>query len=187
MGENLAEGAGRGDPADKSSLKFVFDSTPLIHLVKAGLAWMIEELGGRKYMPPSVYAEVVEAGKERGFSDAFVTEELTRKGVIAVKKPSGGLVRLIAAHRDIHPGEAEVVSLAKELKAIAVVDDPVARSIADMHGVRKEGSYAVILRMLQNGRIRKDEAKEALRKLVASGWRCEVELYGQILGAIENF
>ncbi len=187
MGENIAEGAGRGDPADKSDLKFVFNSTPLIHLVRAGLAWMIEELRGEKYVVPSVYAEVVEAGKARGFSDAFVSEELIKKGVMTVKKPSAGILRLIAAHKDIHPGEAEAISLAKELKAVAIVDDPVARSIADMHGVRKEGSYGVILSMLHQGRIKKDGAKEALRKLVNSGWRCEVELYERILKAIEDF
>jgi len=168
-------------------LTFVFDSTPLIHLVKAGLAWMIEELEGEKYVVPSVYAEVVEAGKAKGFSDALVSEELVRRGVIAVKKPSERLVKLITAHKDIHPGEAEVISLAKELKAAAIVDDPVARAIADMHGVRKEGSYAVILRMLHAGKIEKNEAKEALRKLVASGWRCEVELYERVLKAIEDF
>jgi predicted nucleic acid-binding protein len=168
-------------------LRFVFDSTPLIHLVKAGLAWTIEELEGEKYVVPSVYAEVVEAGKAKGFNDAFVSEELIRKGAIAVKKPSRGLVRLIAAHRDIHLGEAEVISLAKELKAVAIIDDPVARSIADMHGVRKEGSHALILRMLRDGKIEKDGAKEALRKLVASGWRCEVELYEKMLKAIEDF
>jgi len=41
------------------------------------------------------------------------------------------------------------------LKGIAIVDDPVARSVADMHGVRKEGSHVIILRMLQDGRIKK--------------------------------
>lgn len=168
-------------------MKFIFDSTPLIHLVRAGLAWMIEELEGEKYVVPSVHAEVVEAGKVGGFKDAFVSEELIRKGVVAVKKPSKAIVKLISAHRDIHLGEAEVISLAKELRAIAILDDPVARSIADMHGVRKEGSCAVILRMLHQGRIKKDGAKEALRKLVASGWRCEVELYERILKAIEDF
>ena len=148
---------------------------------------MIEELGGEKYVVPSVHAEVVEAGKVRGFNDAFVSEELIKRRVTVVKKPSESFVRLIAAHRDIHLGEAEVISLAKELKAVAIVDDPIARSIADMHGVRKEGSHAVILRMLRDGKIEKDGAKEALRKLVASGWRCEVELYEKMIKAIEDF
>lgn len=148
---------------------------------------MIEKLEGEKYVAPSVYAEVVGVGKAKGLSDALVSEELIRRGVILVRRPSENLVRLIAAHKDIHAGEAEVISLAKELKGIAIVDDPVARSIADIHGVRKEGSYAVILRMLNDGRIEKDGAKEALRKLIASGWRCEVELYERILNAIEGF
>jgi len=63
----------------------------------------------------------------------------------------------------------------------------VARSIAELHGVKKEGSYAVILRMLWKGDIRKDEAREAFRKLVESGWRCDVELYDTILNEIERF
>lgn len=186
MGEGLARGARRGNPANEGSLKFVFDSTPLIHLVKAGLAWTIEKLEGEKHVPPSVYAEVVEAGKKGGFDDAFVTEELTEKGELTIRKPSEETLKLIAAHRDIHPGEAEAISLAKDLDAIAIIDDPVARSVADMHGVRKEGSYMVILRMICAKKINKKEAKASLRKLVASGWRCDVELYEDILRETEE-
>ncbi len=189
MGKVFARGFGKGNPADKaeSGLKFVFNSSPLIHLVKAGLAWMIERLEGDKYITPSVYKEVVEVGKAKGFSDAVITENLVKKGVILMKKPSDNLVRLISTHIDIHAGEAEVISLSKELNAIAIIDDPVARSIAELHGVKKEGSYAVILRMLWKGDIRKDEAREAFRKLVESGWRCDVELYDTILNEIERF
>jgi len=45
---------GKGNSADKAEngLKFVFNSSPLIHLVKAGLAWMIERLEGDKYITP---------------------------------------------------------------------------------------------------------------------------------------
>lgn len=186
MDKDLDRGAGRGDPANEGDLKFVFDSTPLIHLVKVGLAWMIERLEGEKCMPPSVYAKVVGAGREGGFDDAFVTEELTREGVLRIEEPSEETVKLIAAHQDIHPGEAEAISLAKDLDAIAVVDDPVARSVAGIHGVRKEGSYMVILRTIRAGEIDKEEAKAPLRKLVASGWRCDVELYENILREIEE-
>lgn len=187
MGENLASGAGGGDKAHKSDLKFVFNSTPLIHLVRAGLAWMIEELRGEKFLSPSVYAEVVEAGRAKGFSDALVSEDLIRRGVLTVRKPSADILRLVASHRDMHLGEAETISLAKELGGVAIIDDSVARSIAAMHGVSKEGSYGIILRMLRQGKIGKEEAKGAVRKLINSGWRCEVELYERILKAIEEF
>ncbi len=170
-----------------SDLKFVFNSSPLIHLVKAGLAWMIERLEGEKYITPSIYAEVVENGKAKGFDDAIITEELLRRGTILIKKPSGNLLKLISAHKDIHPREAEVIGLAKELDGIAVIDDPVARSVAELHGVKKEGSYMIIVRMLARNDIKKGEAKEALRHLVESGWMCDVELYSKVLDLIENF
>lgn len=168
-------------------MKFVFDSTPLIHLVRAGLAWMIEELEGEKFTVPSVYAEVVEVGKARGFDDAPVTEKLISDGVIVVKKPSRELVTLVAISKDIHLGEAEVISLARELKGIAVIDDPVAREVADIHGIKKEGGYGIILRMLQDGKVTKNEAKEALQRFIASGWRCDAELYGKLIRAVDEF
>ncbi|MBO3840941.1 MAG: DUF3368 domain-containing protein [Candidatus Brockarchaeota archaeon] len=189
MGKGFAGGSGGGNPSSEtgSDLKFVLNSSPLIHLVKAGLAWMIGRLEGEKYITPSVYAEVVETGKAKGFDDALITEELLRRGAILIKKPSGNLLKLISAHKDIRFGEAEVISLAKELDGIAVIDDPVARSVAELHGVKKEGSYMIILRTLRRNEIKKDEAKEALKSLIESGWRCNVELYSKVLDLIENF
>lgn len=147
---------------------------------------MIERLEGEKYITPSVYAEVIETGKAKGFNDALITEKLLERKAILVKTPSNNLVKLISAHKDIHLGEAEVISLAKELDGIAVIDDPVARSVAELHGVKKEGSYMIILRTLWKSEIDKDGAKEALRRLIESGWRCDVELYSKILGLIEG-
>ena len=189
MGKVFTGRLGKGNSADKaeSGLKLVFNSSPLIHLVKAGLAWMVERLEGDKYITPSVYAEVVEVGRAKGFGDAVITEELVKRGVILVKKPSDNLVKLISTHMDIHAGEAEVISLSKELDGVAIIDDPVARSVAELHGVKKEGSYAIILRMLWKGEIGKDEARGAFRKLIESGWRCDVGLYDMILNKIENF
>lgn len=148
---------------------------------------MIERLEGEKYITPSVYAEVIETGKAKGFNDALITEKLLERKVILVKMPSSNLVKLISAHKDIHFGEAEVIGLAKELDGIAIIDDPVARSIAELHGVKKEGSYMIILRTLWRNEIKKDEAREALRSLIESGWRCDIKLYSKILDLIENF
>ncbi|KXA94567.1 hypothetical protein AKJ37_07495 [candidate division MSBL1 archaeon SCGC-AAA259I09] len=147
---------------------------------------MIKKLKGEKYLPPTVYEEVVEVGKEKGFDDALVTEELIERGVLKVKEPPKQLLDRIKLHQDIHPGEAETLSLAKSLNAIAITDDPVARAIADMYDVMREGSYMVILRMLNAGEINKEKAKSSLRKLVDSGWRCDVELYENILRRIEE-
>ncbi|KXA95544.1 hypothetical protein AKJ65_01480 [candidate division MSBL1 archaeon SCGC-AAA259E19] len=103
MGEDPAERTRRGDTADESGVSFVFDSTPLIHLVKAGHQRMIKKLEGEKYLPPSVYEEVVEVGKEKGFNDALVTKELVERKVLKVKEPPKEILNRIMLHQDIHP------------------------------------------------------------------------------------
>jgi len=168
-------------------LIFIFNATPLIHFGKSGLAWMIEKLNGEKYIPPTVYKEVVVTGKNKGFEDAPIIENLIHRKVITIKEPKKDILTLITkGQKDIHMGEAEVLALAKELNATAIVDDPVARKIADIYNIKKEGSYTIIIRMLLKGQINKEEAKESIDKLIASGWRCDIDFYRHVLKLIER-
>jgi len=168
-------------------MRFVFNSTPLIHFARAGLSWMIEDLEGEKYAAPSVYREVVDVGMRRGLPDAPIVQELVKRGAVTVNAPPEGLLAsMVEIHRDLHRGEAETIALARNLEAIAIIDDPVARRVAEVYGVRKEGSYALILRALLKGRIDRQEAKVSLKKLVSSGWRCDIDLYSSILRSIEE-
>jgi predicted nucleic acid-binding protein len=161
--------------------RFVFDATPLIHLSKAGLASLMSELEGKKFTVPAVVREVVGRGEGYPYPDAAITSSLIEKGVIEVKAPTRRKTRLIARiHRDIHPGEAEVLALAKELGAVAVIDDGVARTVARIQGVRVEGTYGVVLRAARRGSISTKEAEDALDRLVSSGWRCDAELYAAL-------
>lgn len=163
-------------------MKFVFDASPLIHLVKAGLISMIEKLDGEKYTVPTVFHEVVEVGKALGYPDAITTEGLINKNVVKVRTVSPNILQIITrAHKDMHNGEAEVIALAKEIAAVAILDDIVARTVAKVHGVRIEGTYSIIMRALVKGSISKDKAEGSLQKLVSSGWRCDVELYNKLI------
>ena len=104
-----------------------------------------------------------------------------------MRKPASKWVdRVVLLHRDIHRGEAEVLALAKELDAVAVVDDRVARAAAKIQGVRLEGTYGVVLRAVRKGSITTREAEETLDKLVSSGWRCDAELYSALLKSIKK-
>jgi len=168
-------------------MRFVFDATPLIHLAKAGLGWMIEELDGEKYTTPSVHREVVEVGLQTGLHDAPIIDDLIKRGVVKVKAPhEEPLALMMKAHRDLHRGEAEVVVLARSLGAVALIDDPAARRVAEVYGVMKEGSYTIILRALLRGKTTQEQARVSLEKLVSSGWRCDVDLYRRILRSIEE-
>lgn len=167
--------------------KFVFNASPLIHLVKAGLISMIEKLDGEKYTVPTVFHEVVELGKTLGYPDALANEELVNKQIVKVRKPSANMLQSISrAHKDMHEGEAEVIALAKEIVAVAILDDAVARGVAKIHNVRIEGTYSIILRALYKGSIGKDKAEDSLQKLVSSGWRCDIELYNKLMKLIRE-
>jgi len=46
-----------------------------------------QKLNGEKYIPPTVYKEVVVTGKNKGFEDAPIIENLIHRKVITTKKP----------------------------------------------------------------------------------------------------
>ncbi len=164
------------------NFKFVFDASPLIHLGKAGLAPLIVDLKGEKFTVPAVLEEVVKRGKEMNYPDASVTESLVGNGTLKVKAPRKNIVDGISRlHKDIHTGESEVIALAKEMKAIAVIDDRVARAIAKIQGVRVEGSYGLVLRAAAGGSVSEEEGQRALGALVSSGWRCDARLYAHLV------
>ncbi len=158
-------------------IRFVFDASSLIHLAKSGLSSLIEELEGEKYVVPAVSDEVVRRGKELGHEDAVGVESLIERGILKVRSVS----KVVARSRGLNQAEVGVISLAKEIEGIAVLDDAVARSVARLNGVRIEGTYGIILRALADGRISRSDAEAALEKLVSSGWRCDVELYARLL------
>jgi predicted nucleic acid-binding protein len=169
--------------------KFVFDATPLIHMAKAGLAPLLVDLAGEKFTVPAVVDEVVGRAKEYGLEhpDAGIISSLIDEGALLVRKPPReGAAKVAGLHRDIHRGEAEVLALAKALKAMAVVDDRAARSAARIQGVRLEGTYGVVLRAVRRGSVTSREAEEHLGRLVSSGWRCDAELYAALLRALRN-
>lgn len=169
-------------------LRFVFDATPLIHLAKARLAPPFVGLEGEKLTVPAVVDEVAgKDGDEFEHADAGIVASLIDEGVIQVRKPAPKEVNMVTRlHRDIHGGEAEVLALAKELEAVAVVDDRVARSAAKIQGVRLEGTYGVVLRAARKGAITVGEAEEDLDRLVSSGWRCDTELYAALRRSLKR-
>jgi predicted nucleic acid-binding protein len=168
-------------------VKFVFDATPLIHLAKAGLSPLIVALEGEQYTVPAVFDEVVRKGIEMDYPDAASTASLVDEGILRVNAPPMKKADAIARfHKDVHTGEAEVIALAKEMSAIAVIDDRVARTVAKIEGVRVEGSYGVILRAAARGSLSREEGEDALGGLVASGWRCDAELYAALLKSLRE-
>ena len=163
---------------------WIFNSMPLIYLSKVSLSWIFEELEGDKLIPKTVYFEVVVKGKERGEADAFIVDEMTRKGVFEVVgvEPASWLREV----KELHRGEIEVLSLAKERNGTAITDDSIAREIGDILGVKVHGTLYLIFLMPKRGKISKGAAVDKVNAMIRHGFRLSVEVYSEFLRLFDD-
>ena len=165
----------------------VFNSTPLIYLSKAGLSGIIEILQDEKLTSPLVKIEVVNTGKQKGVPDAFALEKLFEKGVFKLCNPKDKLfLARLSKTRGLHAADAAVLALAKEHAGLAVIDDEVARKTAKVYKISYVGTPYILARAVSEGFLSKEQAKGAVKDMVSSGWRCNVETYAKILELIDK-
>lgn len=165
----------------------ILDATPLIYLTKAGLTKILEELKEEKITSPQVKREVVDEGKNKGIPDAIVLEKMFQNNVFTTKEPRDKefLERLLKT-RGLHVTDAEVLAIAKELHGTAIVDDEVARKTARIYGIPYAGMPYLLMRAIKQRLITKERAKQAIKEMISSGWRCNIETYNGIMDAIEK-
>lgn len=166
----------------------VFNATPSIYLARVSLIEKLRELSEEKYLPQSVYEEVVTKGKERGLADAFKIEKTVKEGVIKIKTPSNyDFTKHLLENPKIHLADAEAISLAKELQAIALMDEEEARAMSNLEKISNNGTIYLLFRLLKKNVITKEELIDYLNKMIREGWRCSTELYSKIITNLNSF
>ena len=167
--------------------RLVFNSTPLIYLTKSGLSSIIADLKEEKLTSPLVKAEVVDKGKLKGVPDALALEKLFDNNVFTLCKPKDeAFLAQLSETRGLHLADAEVLALAKEYEAMAVIDDEVARKTAQVYGIHYAGTPYVLMRAVFEGLIAKEAAKQAVKDMVSAGWRCSIESYAKIMELLDK-
>jgi len=166
-------------------MMLVLDSTPLIYLAKTNLLELLEKLPEKKIVPHLVYEEVIVGGKKRGAADAFLVEKAIDRGIFEVRSAKNKkFLWTLARIPGMHEADAEVLALARELKATAIVDEDKARSVADVNDVPNRGSGYLLLRLSKIGLLTRGEAKAKLDEMIKAGWRCSTEVYSEILKSL---
>jgi predicted nucleic acid-binding protein len=159
----------------------IFDATPLIYLTRVGLASLIEAIPTRKFAARSVFREVVERGKTKGLADAVALARLFETGAITIADASDiTLFRSLARIRGLDEADAETVAIAKEHNYRAVLDDLLARKVARTYGVDFAGTPHVIISGIRLSLVTKEEALNAVDRMIEAGWRCGPEVYREI-------
>jgi predicted nucleic acid-binding protein len=165
----------------------VFDTTPLIYIIRASLTEALRMLGNSKFLPQSVYEELM-VGETYGKPEAAVIRELVDGNTLTIARPhSPPLVSRIikiaveGENKPLHRAEAEALVITREVEGVLIADDQVARSTARLVQVESHGTGYLLGRMFQEGLISKEEVVRKVTEMRKAGWRLSEDDYRTIL------
>lgn len=150
----------------------VCDTSPLQYLHQAGLLHILPALVKQVIVPPAVQEEI-EVGKAQGVD----LPELGALSWLRVEAPQ--TMAALPLINDLGPGEAQVLMLALEHdEAVVVLDDGLARRVAEMLEIPLTGTLGLLLDAKKVGLIAQVgpvlDQLEALRFRVAPHTRAAV-------------
>ena len=149
----------------------VVNSTPLIALSIVGRLGLLRDLFDQLFIPTSVYDEVVRGGRGRPGSS-----EVAQADWLVVRQPAE-TIPLPAELMGLDPGEIDVILLSKEIQPDWVlIDEKLARQIAQAVGLRVKGTLGVLLVAYRSGLLSRGEAWQAVQELAQSPVRLSDKL-----------
>ena len=152
----------------------ISNATPLIYLAKADQLSLLHEMFETIFIPDTVYREVVIHGKNKEETDAFCVERAVKDGWIVVKK----VKKICDIELSIHPGEVEVISLAREMAIkVVLMDDTKARIAAELSGLRPKGTLWLLLNAVKGKILDFDRFLIVLEDIVKSGFYLKEEVF----------
>jgi hypothetical protein len=156
----------------------IVDTSSLFYFYRVGLFELFNKLYGHITVPEAVKNELKE-GQTQGED----VPQLERYPWVEIKSVS--MPRYLQLIADLGPGESEVLALAtNHPSALVVLDDKLARRIADMQGFRLTGTAGVLLRAKRKGLI--PALKPVIKKLLDLDFRLKPELVKEILTLAEE-
>lgn len=144
------------------------NTSPLFYLHRLGLLKILHELYGNITVPEAVAREL-EKGHIQG-ENVPQLPDYPWIEIMSVSTPE--YLNLIV---DLGPGESEVLAIATyHPSALVILDDKLARRIAEMQGFRLTGTAGVLLRAKERGLIA--ELKPVVEKLLSLDFHLRPEL-----------
>jgi predicted nucleic acid-binding protein len=159
----------------------------MIYVIKGSLAGALRRLRNQKFLPETVYEELM-AGEAHGKPEVAVIRELVEEAAFILTRPRSTsqvkrLMKIAAEgeNKPLHRAEAEALAIANELDGILIADDHAARSAAKLMQVECHGTGYLLGRMYQEGEVPRDEAMRKLTEMRRAGWRLSEDDYRTIL------
>ncbi len=152
----------------------VVNASPIIYLSSINQLSLLKKLFKEVYMPEAVKGEVMSGGE-----DDFGAKEIKTEKWIKTRKIKNKLAKEYLL-TEIDGGEAEVIILAEELKAGAIImDDKLGRRIAKLRGIKVTGTLRILVAAKGKGLI--TEIKPLIERLKGIGFWISDDVYEAIL------
>jgi predicted nucleic acid-binding protein len=146
----------------------VSDTSPLNYLILIGEAGILPVLFESVLVPPAVMAELADPRSP----DLVRAWSTSPPAWLSVRAPSG------QAPDDLHPGEAQAIALAQELRAdFLLIDERAGTRSARERGLAAVGLVAVLLLAHDRGKI---DLASATARLRATTFRAVPEVWGKL-------
>jgi len=149
------------------------NTSPIVALAKIGRLGVLKALYGTLFITRFVKVESVDRGREIGAPDALEIEWAIDEGWIKVGKLTRRQslkIRRLVDEADIGLGEAGALTLAKDRKMMAILDDKEARAIAKSWNLIYTSTVMVLYEAFVKNLISYDELIEDLAKLAKVMW-----------------
>ena len=142
----------------------------VIHLAKVTLLEKSCAYFQRAAIPEAVYNEVM-LGKEKGYPDATVVEELVKLNKLVVRKVRDGALLKRAREFNLQRGEAEALALYWQDNAdyLASDDDSLRKKRVAL-AIRLIGTPAILTTLYRGRVIEKQKLGESVAELRNIGW-----------------
>jgi uncharacterized protein len=124
----------------------VCDTSPLQYLYQIGMLHLLPQLTGAIIVPPAVVDEIA-VGRTLGVR----LPDLSALEWVQVRHPESE--KALPLNTDLGPGESEVLMLGLELAAIVVLEDGLARRVAEAVGLKFTGTLGLLLDAKRAGHI----------------------------------
>lgn len=123
----------------------IANTSPLLYLHQVGCLSVLQQLYRTIIVPPAVQEEL-EAGKRQGVD----VPDVSSLAWIHIHPVASAA--LVPAVVDLGQGEAEVIALGLEIAdSLLILDDQLARRIADLHKLRYTGTLGVLVKAKRTG------------------------------------
>ncbi len=158
----------------------VSNASPLIYLAKTGKLDLLRDLFHDIMIPNEVFKETCDT---QGAPDAILISTAVNEGWIHIVDSKITKVNLLAKNSGIDNGEAASILLAKDQRALFLIDDKMGRSVAEILGIRCIGTVGVLLIALSKHILEIVELTNILNQMIDYGFRMETKVYRRVLQA----